>query len=163
MASGLEYRQEALWQHRKTAGVLYDGMVFVSGASSPEEARFTFVHEIAHRRLETNHVSNRDDVAETASDAYAGSLLVPEAVLRRVLRSRGIYPDMPFLFHDLVTLRDELYSVARGTDRRENFKVHVHTLVIALADAGLIDGEVPFESHVRLLHRLDDAWWTSAV
>ena len=163
MASGVEYRQEALWMHRRTAGMLYDGMVFVSGASSPEEARFTFTHEIAHRRLETNHVSDRDDVAEAAADAYAGSLLVPETVLRRVLQARGIYTEMPFLFEDLVILRDELYSVARGSDRREHFKVHVHTLVIALADAGLVEGEVPFENHMPLLRRLSNVWWTKAI
>ena len=158
VASGIEYRPEPLWRHRRTAGVLCEGMVFVSGAASPEETRFTFAHELGHRRLETNHGEGKDPLAEAAADAYAGGLLVSEPVLRRIFASRGIPLDMPLLPLDLVRSRDEISSIACCHDGRQNFKVHVKTLVIALADNGFIEGETPFESHWLLLNHLSQSW-----
>lgn len=158
-ASGLNFVSDALWKHRSCSGMLVNGNVIVSGGLSPIETRFTVAHEIGHHRLGTTHGVASDPLIEAEADGYAGGLLMPEVVLEKLFWRRGITLGMPFTPRDLVYIRSVLVAVARGTDRKPHLKVSVETLLLAMADAGLIDGEEPFECHYRLL----DFWRRSSA
>lgn len=155
-ASGLNFVSEALWKHRNCSGMLINGHVLVSGGLSPTETRFTVAHEVGHHRLKTIHGSASDPIIEAGADGYAGAVLVPEVVMERLFSLRGVALGMPFTPQDLVLMQEVLVAAARGTDRKAHFKVSVETLLLALADAGLVVGEEPFDSHYHLL----DYWRT---
>ena len=160
LLSGLQYERTALWRHRRTAGVLYGDTIITSGGIGPCETRFTVAHEIGHRRVGAYNLPLLEGKEmEVAADAYAGALLVPPEVMLRLFRMRGLYLSMPLLPVDLVDMYDDIVELAHSRGTWRNFKVSTNVLVIALADAGLIDGEAPYTSHWSLIQYVNRVWY----
>lgn len=80
----------AEFEDESISGMLRDGMIYVNYTDMPQRQRFTIAHEIAHSVLhETKSDLHRQDGVRTQvereADAFAGALLIPEVLLRRLI------------------------------------------------------------------------------
>lgn len=73
---------------RRSSGQAHLPVVVANGQFTLERRRFTLAHELAHRLIETDTLSDRD--GEEAANLFAGAFLMPrEHLLREVGRRRN--------------------------------------------------------------------------